>query len=165
MEVDTIFSHCQAGTRVYFTNNNGKSPLGVNQTANNQYQLKDFEVYSIIVDPNRIQNQANLMLKVAGINDVPSNCARGDYKCQAKDICEKVTGETCLHQTYECKTGSTGSWYPSGTPGGSTFNFAYGYDAGANEYGNICSCERSYMTKYGLAANNTYCGLGNWTRQ
>ena len=148
-----------------FINNNGKSPLGVNQTANNQYQLKDFEVYSIIVDPNRIQNQANLMLKVAGINDVPSNCARGDYKCQAKDICEKVTGETCLHQTYECKTGSTGSWYPSGTPGGSTFNFAYGYDAGANEYGNICSCERSYMTKYGLAANNTYCGLGNWTRQ
>jgi hypothetical protein len=58
-----------------------------------------------------------------------------------------------------------GSWYPRGTPGGSTFNFAYGYDELPNGYGNICSGDSTYMTKYGLAANNKAAGLGKWTRQ
>ena len=104
------------------------------------------------------------MLKVAGKDDVPSNCEPGDYKCQGKDVCEKVTGQTCIHQDYDCHWGNRGSWRPSDVTGSSDFNFAYGYDI-INGYGNICSCDRSKMTKYGLAANNTYCGLGNWTRQ
>ena len=145
--------------------NNDKGPLGSNKYSGGNYQLTDFEVYSIKVDPNINQNQANLMLKVADKNDIPSECARGDYKCQAKDVCEKVTGQTCLHQTYDCYYGDRGSWYPSGTPGGSTFNFAYAYDVQPDGYGNICAGDRSYMTKYGLAEKNRNAGLGNWTRQ
>ena len=108
------------------------------------------------------------MLKVEGHSDIPSNCAVGDYKCQGKDVCEKVTGKTCVHQSYDCMTGSRGSWYPSGTSGMSTFNFAYSYDKNNKivpGYGNICACDKNFMTKYGLAANNTYCGSGNWTPQ
>jgi hypothetical protein len=41
----------------------------------------------------------------------------------------------------------------------SDFNFAYAYDI-VNGCGNICSCDKSKMTKYGFAANNTYCGSG-----
>ena len=136
---------------------NGKGPLGVNQYSYNNYPLKNLEVYSVKID-------AKLMLKVAGRDDIPSNCEPGDYKCQGKDVCEKVTGQTCIHQDYDCHWGNRGSWRPSDVTGSSDFNFAYGYDI-INGYGNICSCDRSKMTKYGLAANNTYCGLGNWTRQ
>jgi hypothetical protein len=139
--------------------NNGKGPLGANRHTYNSYQLKDFEVYSVKVE-------AKLMLKVAGKDDIPSNCESGDYKCQAKDICEKVTGLTCVHQEYDCMYGNRGSWRPSDVTGSSDFNFAYGYDAVANNgYGNICACDRSKMSKYGLATNNQYCGLGKWTRQ
>jgi len=146
--------------------NNGKGPLGVNKWSYNSYALKELEVYSITED--KTKNQARLMLKVEGLPDVPSNCQRGDHKCQGKDVCEKVTGTTCIHQDYECLTGTRGSWYPTGTPGSSTFNFAYQYDKNNKNfpgYGNICACDRSYMTKYGLAANNTFCGVGNWTPQ
>jgi hypothetical protein len=66
-----------------------------------------------------------------------------DYKCQAKDVCEKVTGENCLHQQYDCAYGNKKkrSWYPNGTPGVSTFNFDYDIykvSTGTNRYGNIC---------------------------
>ncbi len=105
------------------------------------------------------------MLKVDGKNDIPSNCDKGDYKCQAKDVCEKVTGTTCIHQNYDCAYGNSGSWYPQGTPGSSTFNFAYAYDVVNGDYGNICAVEPSYMDKYGLAKNNRAGGLGKWTRQ
>jgi hypothetical protein len=146
--------------------NNGKGPLGVNKWSYNSYQLKELEVYSITEDTTK--NKARLMLKVEGLPDVPSNCQPGDHKCQGKDVCEKVTGTTCIHQDYECLTGTKGSWYPTGTPGSSTFNFAYQYDKNNKNipgYGNICACDRSYMTKYGLASNNTFCGVGNWTPQ
>ena len=156
-----ISNHGSFYNNAFTFSNNGKGPLGVNAWPNysyNTYSIKNLEVYGITVD--------SLMLKVAGRNDVPSNCERGDYKCQGKDVCEKVTGKTCLHQTYDCKQGGRGSWYPSGTPGGSDFNFAYEYDAGPNEYGNICACDDSHMKKYGLDANYVvYCGLGRWTRQ
>jgi hypothetical protein len=139
--------------------NNGKGPLGVNRQSYNMYALKDLEVYSVKVDES-----AKMMIKVAGTADIPSNCEPGDYKCQGKDVCEKVTGKTCIHQDYDCYYGNRGSWRPSDVTGMTDFNFAYGYNT-VNGYGNICSCDRSKMTKYGLAANNTYCGLGNWTRQ
>ena len=141
--------------------NNGKGPLGVSgfpNYTNNGYWIKNLEVYSVTVD--------SLMLKVAGRNDVPSNCERGDYKCQAKDVCEKVTGLTCLHQEYDCYYGNTGSWRPSDLPTNATaFSIAYAYDVQPSGFGNICAADRSKMTKYGLAANNLYWGLGNWTRQ
>ena len=146
--------------------NNGKGPLGVNKQSYNTYSIKELEVFSVTVD--KTKNQARLMLKVEGLPDVPSNCEPGDYKCQGKDVCENVTGTTCVHQDYDCLTGTKGSWYPTGTPGSSTFNFAYQYDKNNKTfagYGNICACDRSYMTKYGLASNNTYCGVGNWTPQ
>ncbi len=110
-------------------------------------------------------NQPKLMLKVDGKNDIPSNCDKGDHKCQAKDVCEKVTGTTCVHQDYDCVYGSKGSWYPQGTPGSSNFNFAYAYDLYNNNYGNICATDPSYMDKYGLAKNHQAAGLGRWTRQ
>ena len=137
---------------------NGKGPLGVAQYSYNNYPLKNLEVYSVEAD-------GKLMLKVAGKNDVPSNCENGDYKCQAKDVCEKVTGETCIHQDYDCYYGSRGSWYPNGTPGSSTFNFAYAYDIQPDGYGNICAVDKSYMKKYGLAEKNRDAGSGDWTRQ
>ena len=152
--------------------NNGKGPLGSKRQSYNNYNLKDLEVYSVNMDTNILQllnkKKANLMLKVEGHSDIPSNCAVGDYKCQGIDVCEKVTGKTCVHQSYDCMTGSRGSWYPSGTSGMSTFNFAYSYDKNNKivpGYGNICACDKNFMTKYGLAANNTYCGSGNWTPQ
>ena len=153
---------CSFYNNAFTFGNNGKGPLGVTGPPNysyNSYLIKDLEVYSVKVD-------AKLMLKVAGKYDIPSNCESGDYKCQAKDICEKVTGLTCTHQEYDCYYGNRGSWRPSDVTGSSDFNFAYGYDAIANNgYGNICACDRSKMTKYGLATNNQYCGLGKWTRQ
>jgi hypothetical protein len=109
-------------------------------------------------------NQAKLMLKVPGKNDIPSNCDEGDNKCQAKDVCEKVTGTTCVHQDYDCYFGGRGSWYPQGTPGGSTFNFAYAYDAVGN-YGNICTTDPSYISKYGLSKTNDTAGFSSWKRQ
>jgi hypothetical protein len=108
-----------------------------------------------------------LWIKVEGHADVCVACNKGDYSCQAKGVCEKVTGFTCVHQGYDCCFGSKGSWYPlDGASGDSNFNFAYAYDldCGGN-YGNICACNQSQMSKYGLAANHQYCGLGHWFRQ
>ena len=94
-------------------------------------------------------------------------CSVGDYSCQAHYVCNAVTGYQCVWQQYDCCTGTSGSWYPpDGVAGSSNFNFAYTYDlsCGGN-YGNICACVASEMTKYGLAQNHQSCGLGHWTRQ
>ena len=32
-----------------------------------------------------------------------------DFKCQAQDACEHVTGTSCQHQTYTCSGGGLGS--------------------------------------------------------
>jgi len=108
-----------------------------------------------------------LWIQVEGHADVCVLCNKGDYSCQAHQICEKITGVQCVHQDYDCCHGSWGSWYPQdGASGGDQFNFAYKYDfdCGGN-YGNICACKQSQMTKYGLAANHQYCGVGHWYRQ
>ena len=108
-----------------------------------------------------------LGVQVEGWGTVFAACAHGDYSCQAKAVCETVTGYTCVHQTYECWSGTQGSWYPTdGVSGSSNFNFAYAYDFGGgnSDYGNICACTQSQMTRYGLAATHQYCGLGHWTR-
>ena len=108
-----------------------------------------------------------LDIVVEGHANVCVSCNKGDYSCQAKQICEKITGHTCTWQDYDCGYGNKGSWYPNdGASGSSAFNFAYDYDfcCGGN-YGNICACTESQMSKYGLAANHQYCGLGHWFRQ
>ncbi len=112
--------------------------------------------------------QQGLLIKVEGHADVLVSCKPGDYSCEAKQICEKITGFPCLYQDYTCCGGATGSWYPNdGASGSSSFNFTYNYDfcPGNNNYGNICACNQNQMAKYGLAANHTYCGLGHWFRQ
>jgi hypothetical protein len=91
-------------------------------------------------------------------------CAAGDYSCQAKNLCEALTKTTCVRQNYDCYTGSQGSWYPSGTPGGSDFNFAYTYDLMGN-YGNICDCDPNHTDRYGIARKHQYCGVGRWYRK
>ena len=98
---------------------------------------------------------------------VPTTCVAGDYYCQAQQVCESVTGEACVHQEYDCYTGVSGSWYPQSGEGSSDFNFAYDYDFGGGDtdYGNICACDLTQMTLYGLAQTHTYCGVGHWTRQ
>lgn len=107
-----------------------------------------------------------LVLQVEGHADVVADCQKGDYSCQAKAICEAVTGFNCTFQDYDCAFGTMGSWYPEdGQSGSSNFNFAFAYDFSGNDYGNICACNQGQMGKYGLAANHTYCGLGHWTRQ
>jgi len=111
-----------------------------------------------------------LPITVEGIaTPVYVNCANGDFSCQAKGVCEAVTGITCVHQAYDCYRGNQGSWYPQdGASGSSQFNFAYAYDFGAGGttggYGNICACNSSQMARYGLASNHTNCGLGHWVR-
>jgi len=50
-----------------------------------------------------------------------------------------------IFQDYDCYYGSRGSYYPEGTPGGSTFNVST-LDI-INNYGNICSGDSSYMNK------------------
>ncbi len=111
-----------------------------------------------------------LPITVEGLSSpVFVNCANGDFSCQAKAVCEAVTATTCVHQTYDCYTGTNGSWYPQdGASGSSQFNFAYAYDFGGGGttggYGNICACNASQMPRYGLASNHTNCGLGHWVR-
>ena len=108
-----------------------------------------------------------LVLLVEGHADVIADCQKGDHSCQAKAVCESVTGFNCTHQDYDCFFGNTGSWYPEdGNSGSSNFNFAYGYDFGNNsDYGNICACDSGKMGTYGLAPNHQFCGLGHWTLQ
>lgn len=107
-----------------------------------------------------------LVIQVEGHADVIVNCQKGDHSCQAKAVCEAVTGLMCVYQDYDCAFGNKGSWYPiDGMSGSSNFNFAFAYDLNGGTYGNICACNQNQMTKYGLAANHTYCGLGLWVRQ
>ncbi len=107
-----------------------------------------------------------LSIAVEGHANVNVNCVVGDYSCQAQQVCNQVTNSICVFQQYDCAFGNQGSWYPpDGLSGGSNFNFAYTYDLNGGSYGNICACTQSQMTKYGLASNHTYCGLGHWTRQ
>jgi hypothetical protein len=107
-----------------------------------------------------------LVIKVEGHADVIADCPKGDHSCQAKAVCEAVTGLMCVFQQYDCAFGNQGSWYPlDGQSGSSNFDFADAYDLSGGTYGNICACNQGQMTKYGLAANHTYCGLGLWQRQ
>ena len=96
------------------------------------------------------------------------DCVPGDYSCQAESICNQITGETCVHQQYDCHNGNRGSWYPPSHGGSSNFNFAYDYDFGgggtSGGYGNICDCI-NVSSSYGIASNHTYCGTGHWWRQ
>jgi hypothetical protein len=117
-------------------------------------------------DPSKGLCQKGLAIKVEGHADVLVSCMKGDYSCQAKQVCEKVTNNTCTFQQYDCYYGNQGSWYPNdGQSGSSNFNFAFTYDLAGGNYGNICACNQAQMQKYGLAANHSYCGLGHWTRQ
>jgi hypothetical protein len=112
--------------------------------------------------------QKGLAIQVEGHADVIVTCAKGDYSCQAKQICEKITKVPCVYQDYTCCGPALGSWYPQdGMSGSSNFNFTYNYDfcPGNPNYGNICACTLSQMQKYGLAANHQGCGYGHWTRQ
>jgi hypothetical protein len=95
-----------------------------------------------------------------------TNCSQGDYSCQAQEVCETVTGTTCIHQTYDCATGNQGSWYPQNVSGasGSGFNFAYAYDFWGSSYGNICDCNPDDSTALGLYRGHQYCGTGHWFR-
>jgi len=112
-----------------------------------------------------------LTIIVEGANgniEVPAACTPGDYSCQAKAVCEYVTGTTCVFQQYDCAYGNRGSWYPEdGSSGSSNFNFAFDYEFHdtLTDYGNICACTQSQMTRYGLYDGYTYCGLGHWYRQ
>lgn len=118
--------------------------------------------------PNCSQGKciAGLTITVEGHAPIVANCKVGDYSCEAHEVCNKVTNSQCVFQQYDCATGSQGSWYPNdGMSGSSAFNFAYGYDLWNGNYGNICACTNAQMTKYGLSATHTYCGLGHWQRQ
>jgi hypothetical protein len=109
-----------------------------------------------------------LTIQVEGHADVVVQCELGDFSCQAQQVCNIVTNSTCVFQEYDCAFGNRGSWYPpDGKSGGSLFNFAFDYDFASNstDYGNICACDQTQMTRYGLAATHTYCGLGHWTRR
>jgi hypothetical protein len=100
----------------------------------------------------------------SGDINVCTTCVTGDHSCQAQQICDFLTSETCVHQNYDCATGSQGSWYPPSHGGGSNFNFAYAYDFSGGDYGNICDC--AYVaSSYGIGTTHQYCGTGHWYRQ
>merc|ERR1712086_399042 len=95
-------------------------------------------------------------------------CSKGEYKCQARKVCDYVTSSTCVYQAYHCNgAGYGGSYYPPGVgAGGATFNFGYGFDfAEGGDYGNICMCNGvgdKFGRKYDLAMGHTNCGRGSW---
>ena len=107
-----------------------------------------------------------ITMKVDGRAPFNVPCNPGDYRCQAQKVCETISGVSCLWQNYDCYTGSGGSYYPTGTPGSSSFNVTYAYNWGGNQapgsYGNICSEDESYMARYGLAKTGTGAGWGHW---
>ena len=106
-----------------------------------------------------------LVIQVEGHADVTVPCSAGDFDCQSREVCNAVTGYSCLFQQYDCYFANQGSYYPpDGNSGSSSFNFAITYDFSGGDYGNICACNSSQVTTYGLAATHTYCGLGHWTR-
>ena len=114
-----------------------------------------------------------LSIVVEGHANVSVFCRVGDYACQAREVCEAVTGTVCVHQEYNCAgAGQVGSWYPlDGVSSGPNFNFAYTYDfapasAGLGpDYGNICGVLVSQFPRYGVAATHTAAGRGHWVRQ
>jgi len=117
-----------------------------------------------------------------------TDCASGQYACQAKDVCQQMTGWACQHQSYSCNGGSLGTYYPStsstyGGGGSSYFNFDPGYDCAGDKscvgtecdtkgtcpnnnqmYGNICSCWGGHKAAYGMYDLNQNCGLGRFYR-
>lgn len=112
------------------------------------------------------QCYAGLSIAIEGHANELVNCKPGDFNCEGREVCNKVTGLQCVFQQYDCYFGNQGSWYPpDGQSGSSAFNFAFTYDLAAGTYGNICACTPSQMTKYGLASNHPTCGLGHWVRQ
>lgn len=116
-----------------------------------------------------------LRIVVEGHADVVVQCAVGDYSCQAHNVCNQVTSLACVYQTYDCGSGSQGSWYPpDGSSGSSNFNFAFTYDfwgqsgvgisgtSGMN--GNICSAgSPSQLARYGLSGTHSW-PSGHWYR-
>ena len=108
-----------------------------------------------------------LVITVEGSPDdilVCTTCVEGDYYCQAQQVCDAVTGETCLWQDYDCAYGVRGSWYPPSHGGDSNFNFAYDYDFSGGDYGNICDCI-GVSSSYGIASDYRFCGTGHWIRR
>jgi hypothetical protein len=114
-----------------------------------------------------VRPSLSLTIQVEGHEDVVVQCALGDFNCQAQQVCNIVTNSTCLFQQFDCTLGNQGSWYPpDGRSGNSLFNFAITYDfVPGTDYGNICACDATQMTRYGLAATHQACGLGHWTRK
>jgi hypothetical protein len=101
---------------------------------------------------------------IGGDLTVCTPCEIGDYSCQAQNVCDSLTGETCAHQEYDCATGTQGAWYPPSHGGGSNFNFAYAYDFYSGDYGNICDCS-GVSASYGIGSAHDYCGTGHWVRR
>ena len=101
---------------------------------------------------------------IGGDLTVCTPCEIGDYSCQAQNVCDSLTGETCAHQAYDCATGTQGSWYPPSHGGSSSFNFAYAYDFYSGDYGNICDCS-GVSASYGIGSAHTECGTGHWVRR
>jgi hypothetical protein len=89
------------------------------------------------------------------------DCVEGDHSCQAREICSALTGETCIHQPYDCATGYLGSWYP---PAGGYIYFAYAYDLWGGSYGNICG-DRTKIESYGIGTHHSGDGYGLWFRR
>jgi hypothetical protein len=110
-----------------------------------------------------------LSIVVEGHAIVKVFCRVGDFACQAREVCEAVTGTVCVHQDFNCAgSGQVGSWYPlDGASGGAKFNFAYSYDFAPNlsNYGNICATDLTQMARYGLATAHSFAGVGHWFRQ
>lgn len=123
---------------------------------------------TVTSSPTTTPTPDGLAIKIDGAPTVRGiTCKPGEYSCQAKQLCEKLTGLPCIHQGYDCFTGSKGSWYPTGSPGGSSFNFAYAYDfggGGSSGYGNICCGTPSLCRKYNIPKVHTSAGEGRWHR-
>jgi hypothetical protein len=110
--------------------------------------------------------QKGLLIQMDGHAPVLVQCMKGDYQCQAKQLCEKITNKPCVQQPYDCYFGNTGSYYPQdGQSGSSNFNFAYGYDTQPGNWGNICACNGSLPQMYGIQCPQAPCQCGKWIRQ
>ncbi|MFT3770791.1 MAG: hypothetical protein QM820_35660 [Minicystis sp.] len=109
--------------------------------------------------------KACLAIPVDGHADVLVGCSPNEYDCQARLLCGGITGLACVYQEYDCASGYWGSYFPpDGASGDSNFNFAVAYDFYGGNYGNICACDVSQMSRYGLEVFNEPCGVSHWTR-
>jgi hypothetical protein len=111
-----------------------------------------------------IDEDCGLAITVEGISSdltVYVDCEEGDHSCQAREVCSELTGEVCVHQTYDCATGTLGSWYP---PSGGYIYFAYAYDLYSGYYGNICG-DKSNIESYGIGTHHSGAGYGLWLRR